>query len=320
MIAFTPSKITKMLGCSGFDGSKKTLALERGSIIHSIIDNSNNYNKEFSVYRGDKTPFQFEHNFKEYEELVDDIKEDYPQFFTQDWLKEVELSITYNDKFLGEIEFNGIIDKLQLKEKEATLVDWKTGATRANKDNPIEMLQSIFYSFLVMQKYQYLEKVTFNYVYVEQSHIITQTIVNSPESRKNLYRYLRMWAFAAIQNKGTYKVTSKCNWCQKLTTCPFIDEELKAIELEKDRLTVEKVKLYKSLISSIYDSRKKEIIDESPTDKIKIMNYFYVAKNDLETGDLLELMPDIIKVNKVKAKELEEKGVHVENRKTKALR
>lgn len=320
MITFTPSKITKMLGCSGFDGSKKTLALERGSIIHSIIDNSNNYNKEFSIYRGDKTPFQFEHNFKEYEELVDDIKEDYPQFFTQDWLKEVELSVTYNDKFLGEIEFNGIIDKLQLKEKEATLVDWKTGATRANKDNPIEMLQSIFYSFLVMQKYQYLEKVTFNYVYVEQSHIITQTIVNSPESRKNLYRYLRMWAFAAIQNKGTYKVTSKCNWCQKLTTCPFIDEELKTIELEKERLTVEKVKMYKSLISSIYDSRKKEIIDENPTDKIKIMNYFYVAKNDLEIGDLLELMPDIVKVNKVKAKELEEKGIHVENRKTKALR
>jgi len=320
MKTYTVSSIKTMLGCSHYSSSKNSFSLEKGAILHSILENSNKYSKEYSIYRGKRTPYEFEHDFELYESIVDDVKDTFPDFFTNDWIKEVELDLVYNDKYLGEIQLSGIIDKVRITQEKITIVDWKSGVSRADKNNPMDMLQALIYTFLLAQKNQQVPIIEFFYVYIEQNHTINVLTQNTPETRKTMYRAIRMWIFATQFQQNSYKISQRCNYCDRLTTCPVVDKELNELEADVTRLTVDKIKFLKSIISKIYDSRKSELIEEMGNDKIKIMNYYYVNKKDLTAEEILSLIPDVLKIKKTEAEEFQKRGIDVVNKKIKALK
>jgi hypothetical protein len=317
---YTVSSIKRLLGCSQFQKKEASYALERGSIIHSILENPAGYDRTGSIYRGEKRPYNLEHDFDEYEQIVENTMKTYPEYFRGEWIPETELNLFFKDEILGDIELSGILDKLRLTPDKATIIDWKTGVTRADINNPLDMLQALFYTFLIMYTYQNIPLVEFNYVYVEQDYKISLTTTNDYEHRARIYRSLKMWLFATKYAGGNLRIGAGCAHCGRLTSCPYVNQELTLLEVDPERLDVKKIKLLKSLITHIYDTRKNELIDELPVDRVKLMNYYYVKKSELTFEKIFELTPDTIKITKSIADSLMGSQIPIINKQTKTLK
>jgi len=320
VVTYTVSSIKRLLGCSQFQRKETSIALEKGSIIHGILENPTGYDKTGSTYRGEKRPYVFEHDLDEYEQIAENTIKTHPEYFEGNWITETELNLYLKDEMFGDIELNGILDKLRLTPDKATIIDWKTGVTRADINNPLDMLQALFYTFLVMYTYQDIPLVEFSYVYIEQNHKISVTTLNNFENRERIYRSIKMWLFATKYAGGSLKIGTGCTYCGRLTSCPFVSQELALLESNPERLDVKQIKLLKSLITKIYDVRKNELIEELPEDKVKLMNYYYVEKNELTFEKLFELVPDTIRITKAVADKLMDSQIPIINKQTKTLK
>lgn len=318
MRTYSPNKIKKMLGCQGFE-LLPNFYMERGSIIHSILENPDDYSRVYSVYRGEVNTYKHNHNFFEYEAIADGIIKQYPALFTSDWSTEIELNYEVkNDSIMGSFILTGIIDKLLISGNHATIIDWKTGHNIANPNVFLDVFQAYFYSLLVMLHYTEVEKTHFVYMYVDANKRIDLTFNRKDINR--IYQAIRGLIMGAEYTHNSYKFGSHCGFCKRLTECPLVDHNLNIMWTDKERLNVQQIKALKKTVEAIYQERKAELVETLPTEQVKVYNYYYVEPSKMDLETLLSVLGDSLKVDKKTASELQKKGIQVENRQTKGVK
>lgn len=319
MEEYSVSKIKAKLGCGSFKQKEvNSFALEKGSIIHSILEDENNYNKEYSIYRNNKRYYQHTHDFKEYENIVRLVKIHYPEYFEGKWYIEEQFDIEINDKLLGNILLTGIIDKYKIDGDTCTIIDWKSGISVADTNNFIDMLQAHYYMYAISVKYPHLKNITFSYVYVEQFHKITLELNITNEMRDKLFNHIKHFIFAAsLTSEDTYRVTKHCTYCNNISSCPLIN---KNIQNMNDDMNINDIKKYRSIINTLYDNKKIEIIENSNSSNIKTVNYYYINKNDIPDSILVNMLSDNVKITKEQASNLMELGYNVDIKSSKSLK
>ena len=322
MKIYTVSNIKRGLKCSNFKMDNNSFALEKGSIIHSILSDGDEYSRVGSTYRGELRLYKQEHDFDDYQRIVDDVKFTYPHLFDGNWHIEEQIDVNFNDKIVGDITLSGVIDKYKIEGNNCHILDWKTGINRANTNDKYDMLQSQFYTFIILMKYPFLKNIIFEYVYVEQDAIVRVETEIKENTKQNLFRYIRQWIFAVQQSEGIYRISNNCSKCMNKTTCPLIDNELNLLEFDKERLDIKKIKFLKSLINSIYDERKVEIIEglEGDSPLLKTITYNYIETEQLSDDEIRKLTSNTIKISKKEAERLMKDGYTITHKQTKALK
>jgi len=300
---YTTSYLRKKHTCGEFEDKKgSSLAMERGSIIHEILElGTDKYNKKGSTYRGDFRPFTFTHNFTEYEDIANMVMKKHPHLFTDLWKKEVELNAVTSKGH----KVSGIVDSLCITGTSISMNDWKTGWSRANKNDELDMLQAVMYLYLAFQTYPHLTDAKFTYFYVEANEYLTV-----PATSKDIKKLeMQIEKFIALAQNSGLKIQSKCNYCGNMETCPLIADKLTKLE----SINYQDIKVMEKVLKQ----RKENIKDVWKEDETKIKENFsssrayYVKKVDLSKEQLSQLVKEDIKVPKATAFKLMDEGIEV---------
>jgi ATP-dependent exoDNAse (exonuclease V) beta subunit len=303
MNKYTASSLKKALKCKGFEQENATSqAMERGSILHDLLSGKE-YSTQYSMYKGEKRQYKFEHDIEALEEIVDQVRAEYRdivELYNSEEILTTEISSLLNENYYLE----GIIDRYLVSGTEAHIVDWKSGRSRLKVDDPMDMLQSIVYSLLVFKIFKNVQKISFEYIYIETFY--SQELVYERKDMQGLENLIDALVYS-IKNVG-YNVGEHCKYCNKADKCPLVDETLRQV-LYKE-IELENLKVYKKIVNNALDLRK-ETLKETDEGKMMLrsIQYHYVKKQNLQASDLLELVSDEVKINKLKAKELNEKGI-----------
>lgn len=300
---YTTSYLRRRHTCGNFEYRKKgALSMERGSYIHEALElGVGKANRKGSTYRGTFRPFTFEHNFDEYDDITNMIMKEHPHLFTDLWKKEVELNATTSKGH----KVSGIVDSLCITGTSISMNDWKTGWSRADKNNELDTLQAVMYLYLAFKTYPHLTDARFTYFYVEANEYLT-----IPATSKSIQKLeMQIEKFIALAKNSGLKVQSKCNQCNNMETCPLIAKNLTTL----DTIPYQDIKIMEKVLKQ----RKENIKEEWKKDETKTKENFsssrtyYVKKMDLSKEQALQLLKEDIKVPKATAFKLKEEGVEV---------
>jgi len=296
---YTTSNIKNMLACSNYKSDPSgSPAMERGSIIHSILEEGiENYDKTGSTYRGKWRPYKYleELDLSELEDIATQFIDDHKQWFTGDWKVEQELHTKTRNKGYA---ISGIVDKMIINATEAVLLDWKTGVSRASTKSDFDMLQAVMYAYLAFQNYPYITNATFTYVYID-------SIDDHVSLRFHISDLPKMEAFIERMIYATHytglKINEKCKWCVNKATCPLMAQ--KSANLET--LSAKELKNVKNAIDVILkELRGKQLEEELNNNELKTftnVKMYYINPEELPDIERLALLKDKVKITKKKA-------------------
>jgi len=306
-IVYTTSYLKRKHTCGEFIyksiGSK---AMERGSIIHEMLElGVTKYNKGGSTYRGVFRPYQFEHNFEEYKAIANMVVDKEPHLFTDKWKNEVTLNTTTSKGH----KISGIVDTMNISGSVCTMIDWKTGYSRASKNVEIDMLQALMYLYIVFQNYPYITEAKFTYYYVESTDRLPITATTS--DIKNLEVIIEK--YIAIANKRGLELNSSCHYCKNYDSCPLISDKLTKL----NTLDMKELKIMEKVIKARKEDIKEDWLkDEDKKDKNFYNKYsYYVKKDDLDKEQLCCCVKEDIKVSKALCEKFKKEGVEIIERK-----
>lgn len=292
---YTPSSVKAKLSCAGFANDPKgSIPLEKGSMIHSMLEvGIENYDRNGSEYRGKYRPFTHEHNYQEYEDIASQFITDFPQYFTPEWQKEQEIDCVTPKGH----KMSGIVDIMKIGSTSAVLADFKSGMTRLNTSSEHDMLQAIWYSYIVFKTNPNITDVRFTYLYVEGDDF--NSIDFNINDLSNLESIIERFIFAT---KFTgLRVNNRCKWCKDKAICALLSKEAENFE-SKGVAKIKKIKnACEAHIKNIKADKLKEAEEAQEYKGFTKVNYYYIDKSELTKDELLELMKDNIKLTKKKA-------------------
>lgn len=300
---YTVSSVKRMLSCAGFENDPRgSIALERGSVLHEILElGVDGYSREGSVYRGEFRPYTHDLDFEELEDIATQFMEEHPEYFTPDWKKEQEIHCTTKNGYT----ISGIVDLHRISSTSAVLLDWKSGISRANINDELDMLQAIWYSYIVLKTKPSVVDVTFSFVYIEEDDAFITINFNINDLKKMesiIERYIFATHFTGL------KVNNKCKWCNKRGTCPVLAKEALGLEA----LGIKKVKQIKGATEAIIKQYKEKKLEEAKSSNdfngFTTVNMYYLDTSQLSDAERLELVKDKIKLTKKKALFYQEQG------------
>jgi hypothetical protein len=271
--------------------------------LHSILElGVENYDKKGSTYRGTFRPYKFEHDFKELEEIALGIMKKSPHLFTENWKVETELNAETSKGNM----LSGIVDTMTITGSSASLVDWKSGRTRQDKNEEIDMLQAIMYAFIVFKLHPYLTEVKFTYYYIDSDgEYLTLNFATS--DLKNLEIIIEK--YIAISKYRGLALNNSCKYCKNANTCPLVANKLKNVE----DLDMSEIRA----LESVLKTRREEIkalwlkSDELKAKNFSTSRTYAVYKADLTVDQQLALLKDKITVTKKIKEKLELEGIEV---------
>lgn len=298
---YSPSKIKKQLTCQGLESAPNP-NMERGTILHDMLSGAE-YSRTGSSYRGKVKKYEFDHDFEELEALALDIKAQYPDIIAE-YEAEIEVNTIINSPLNGEYQLSGIIDRFLVSDQQAHIVDWKSGRTRIDTKNIVDSLQAIVYSYLIFCMYPQVKDIVFEYIYIDAdySEEVRFNVAEKPVLRQIIDSLVTSTSFVG------FNVGEHCKYCQRADKCPLVDSYLQQTMYKE--IELETLKLYKKVITQALDLRKETLKQTSDgLLSMRKINYNYVSKSNLQAEDLLDLLPDEVKINKLKADELKKKGI-----------
>ena len=309
---YTVSKIKAILACSGFENDPRgSVALEKGSIIHDIFENGlKNYDKKGSTYRGNFRPYTHKHNIQEYEDIAEVFMSEHPEFFTEEWEKEQEINCTTTNGF----EISGIVDIMKVSGTSAVLCDYKTGVSRAKLSNELDMLQAIWYSFIVFKTKPSITSVKWSFLYVEGDEDFYLTVNFDVGHMARLESIIEKYIFAS---KFTgMKVQNRCAWCKKKATCPLLGKEAETLEGKGVKKVKANKKACESFVKDVRDTRLEEgkAKSEDQIEGFTTIKSFYLGTHQLTEKERLKLVKERIKLTKKQAIYYKDLGFFVEEK------
>lgn len=189
-------------------GDTDMTALFKGRAVHSILEHY---------------PEKSDHKYAEkYQSIADKFINSKlgMKYLQSDSVREYKFSV--NEQFYPielkskDTFFKGVIDYITKIDQEFNLCDWKTGKyTHVNNQN---FSQLMFYSIYFFQKYQSLESIKLNYIYVEHdaenSLIVQRKYLDQYKEKLNTLISIIEDAQFFEKNK-----TKLCNYCSFKDYC-----------------------------------------------------------------------------------------------------
>lgn len=200
--------------------TEQTKALAKGSKIHNILENIDN----FIDAQKDDSEYDIVNSFIK-SEAFESIKE-YIQFGE----KETAFGIDIVDNQLVPTEYNNKVlfrGKIDLLYKN-NIIDYKTGKAKTYDEQDWTQLK--WYAIWFFLKYPEYNDVNISYVYVEHNHINTLTINRSELNSIINDMILRIRNVTIGESKPITKCNKSvlCGWCSYMLLC----EELENTEPE----------------------------------------------------------------------------------------
>jgi len=211
------------------EGAIIPLAFEKGTILHEMLENTSKdgtigaYSVEYSEYRGKRSEYTYNHNFKEFETIVKDFYIKNKELFQKG---ETEV---YLETELSDFLLTGTVDRIIKETKTHThLIDWKSGNasmwivkpnSKSNYiDNILETIQATVYSLLYFQNNKEVETITFTWHYIEMNEKVSLNF-----TRENIpIMKAEIVMLKVLTERVGFNVTYKCKQCSKALNCPFL--------------------------------------------------------------------------------------------------
>ena len=302
---YTVSSVKSLLSCKGFKNNPKgSLAMTRGSLLHSMLEMGiEDYDKKGSEYRGTYRPYNFldEINLDELEDTASVFMDEHPEYFTNEWTKEQEIHCTTKSGY----QISGIVDSMVIRSTSASLIDFKSGISRADIRNELDMLQAVWYSYIIFKTKPTITDVAFSFIYIEADDQFININFNINDLSK-MEAMIERFIFATKYTG--LRVNNKCKWCNERDTCVLLALEAQTLE----KFGIKKVKDIKGACeASIKDYKENKLQEARDSEDFKgftTVVLHYIKTDQLSTAEKLTLIKDEIKITKKKSKLYEAQG------------
>ena len=306
---YTVSSVKSLLSCKGFKNNPKgSLAMTRGSILHSILElGTEDYDKVGSEYRGEYRPYNFmdQIDLQEMEDIASLFMNEHPEYFTDEWTKEQEINCTTKSGY----QISGIVDSMVIRSTSAVMLDWKSGITRADTRNELDILQAVWYSYIIFKTKPTITDVAFSFIYIEADDQFININFNINDLSK-MEAMIERFIFATKYTG--LRVNNKCKWCNERDSCPLLALETQSLE----KFGIKKVKDIKGACeASIKDYRDNKLQGAKDSKDYKgftTVKQYHMNTNQLSTAEKLTFIKDKIKLTKKKAQLYEAQGKKIE--------
>jgi len=308
---YTVSKIKRLLSCSDFANNPKgSIPMTRGSLLHSMLElGIDNYDAVGSEYRGTYSKYNFmnEIDVKELEKIAKIYMFDHTEYFTNKWIKEKEINCVTKSGY----KISGIVDAMLINETSAVLNDWKSGISRANPNNELDIFQGIFYSYIIFKSYPSVTDVKFNFQYIESETNEFVSLNYNINDLSKLESIIERYIFA-LKFTGV-RVNYKCSWCNNKSTCSQLNKEASTLNDKP----MSKIKNINKAINSIIKEERTNKIKNGDTKHMKEVELYYVDTTTLSDEDKMKLVKNgKIKISKELAIKLNNQGIEIETKKS----
>lgn len=307
MKILSATTIKALMGCNEYEAEKNqkpNFAAERGSVIHALLEGvrPETIQTVGIEYRGNYRILAFpdQHDWKEYAEIVENVKKDLLNQLELTGFVKKELQLNY--KYSDEIELTGVIDGLWQgynKTYRTLVFDYKTGQTDIDIENPFDSVQSIVYSYLYM-KQSGETSVKFAYVWLGESGI--DEIVSKEITMEYASKYIEL--FISKLTSGEEKPGIYCPNCSKQSSCPKLSGALTVVNKDqKFDLTVKTPDNYK-LVKAMQSTLEKwveEYKESCGPESFSPFNLTYLDTTNLTAEEKAELVGARVRISKEKA-------------------
>ena len=317
-IIITQSKIKNREHCEKYKFSGNFEA-ERGYIIHFMISN-NLAVPNCKAYRGEIEFFAEVHDFNKYEEVAHRALP-----FCKE---EGQHNILLKAKLTDDITLEGELDWFRRTAFDrAEIIDWKTGTSFFyNVNEPISVIQSILYPYLVFMNNPDISEIAFKYVFLDEDCKVFEVINDRADFEgfdKDLVKFLVDFANDKVKLKtGNYCVTCSQFWNCKAVEQMIKEQEQRYVQMQSDVNFVKSDDDYKALclVSKFFEKqvegylkkRKDEELHNESMWKSRNMTSLYLDVDKLRSDEKEKLIQIFskegqIKLTKEEAKDFSEK-------------